>query len=228
MGGVVRFLFIFLWLPLTRVCSFVAIAAGKNHLLAITSKGRTYGLPVNKAANEYGQLGFRRFDIPDPASTITHNAAHLHVELVPKSLLDPYRKSSRAIRAPSAGSSPDNILSNVDDTSIRFCPTIFEIPVLQGVDVAQVAAGGRSSFARTTDGRVLGWGANEYGYVIFIIECSPCTKSHKGKSGWVACPWTQLLSPQKSFCGGWFLPRHAASARLLWQVRYLPLKNVYN
>lgn len=171
MGGVVRFLFIFSWLPLTRVCSFVAIAAGKNHLLAVTSKGRTYGLPVNKAANEYGQLGFRRFDIPDPASTITHNTAHLHVELVPKSLLDPYRKSSRAIRALSTDSSSNNILSNVDDTSIRFCPTIFEIPVLQGVDVAQVAAGGRSSFARTTDGRVLGWGANEYGYVIFIIEC---------------------------------------------------------
>lgn len=145
--------------------SFVAIAAGKNHLLAVTSKGRTYGLPVNKAANEYGQLGFRRFDIPDPASRITHNAAHLHVELVPKSLLDPYRKSSRAIRAPSTGSSSNNILSNVDDTSIRFCPTIFEIPVLQGVDVAQVAAGGRSSFARTTDGRVLGWGANEYGQI---------------------------------------------------------------
>jgi alpha-tubulin suppressor-like RCC1 family protein len=54
-------------------------------------------------------------------------------------------------------------LTGIDDKSIRFCPHLFEIPILKGVEVVQVEAGGRSSFVRTANGRVLGWGANEYG-----------------------------------------------------------------
>jgi len=127
----------------------------------MTSKNRTFAHPVNKNANAYGQLGFRKFEIPDP--TVHHPAkSHLGVELIPKSTADPYARSSRSSRPSPAPTMSDNLIG-IDDTSIRFCPYLFEIPVLKGVDVAQITAGGRNSFARTTTGRVLGWGANEYG-----------------------------------------------------------------
>ena len=133
-------------------------------MLALTSKGRVYAHPVNKKANHYGQLGFRKFSIPDPSAAITKGNSHLHVELIPKSLADPFINSSRAVRATSTAFASDN-LSNIDDKGVRFCSHLFEIPVLRGVEAAEVAAGGRSSFVRTSNGRVLGWGANEYGLV---------------------------------------------------------------
>ena len=48
---------------------------------------------------------------------------------------------------------------------IRFATKFTEIPSLRGLPVAQVAASERTSFVRTGDGRVLGWGANEYGQI---------------------------------------------------------------
>jgi alpha-tubulin suppressor-like RCC1 family protein len=142
--------------------SIVSIAAGKNHLLALTSKGRVFAHPINKKANEYGQLGFRKFSISNPVSA---NNSHLHVDLIPKSLTDPYANSSRSARVSSSTEDDDN-LTKIDDKNIRFCTNLFEIPALRGVEIAQIAAGGRSSFVRNPDGRVLGWGANEYGFVI--------------------------------------------------------------
>ncbi|KAF9466301.1 regulator of chromosome condensation 1/beta-lactamase-inhibitor protein II [Collybia nuda] len=144
---------------------FISIDAGNDHLLAVTSKGRTFAHPVNKNANAYGQLGFRKFEIPNPK--VHHRSAaksHLEVELIPKSLADPFAKSSRSSRPTQAVTMSEN-LAGVDDKNIRFCPHLFEVPVLQGVDIAQVAAGGRSSYVRTKTGRVLGWGANEYGQI---------------------------------------------------------------
>jgi len=88
----------------------------------------------------------------------------MNVELIPKSLADPYLKQSQAVRVNSDAFASDN-LSKVDDKPIRFCPYLFEIPVLKGIEVAQIAAGGRTSFVRTPTGRVLGWGANEHGQV---------------------------------------------------------------
>jgi hypothetical protein len=52
-----------------------------------------------------------------------------------------------------------------NDPGIRFCTTLHEIPVLKGIQFAQVTAGARSSFARTPSGKVLAWGANEHGFV---------------------------------------------------------------
>ena len=141
---------------------FVSIAAGTNHLLALTSKGRVYAHPINKKANQYGQLGFRKFRIPNHSAAITSAPSHVDVELIPKSFADPFWNSSRSDRITPASTISDNLV-NVDDSKIRFCLNLFEIPVLRGVDVAQIAAGSRTSFARTTNGRVLGWGANEYG-----------------------------------------------------------------
>ncbi|TFK42956.1 regulator of chromosome condensation 1/beta-lactamase-inhibitor protein II [Crucibulum laeve] len=144
--------------------SFTSISAGKNHLLAATSKGRAFAHPVNKLANHYGQLGFREFNIPDPSSAIT-KLSHLHVELTPKSIADPFVNASRSVRVIPDSDSTTIVLPSINDSSVHFCPNIFEIPVLRGVKVAQVAAGSRSSFARTVDGKVVGWGANDYGQI---------------------------------------------------------------
>ena len=146
-----------------KSCRFVSIAAGNDHLLALTSSGRTFSHPINMKANAYGQLGFRRFDIPDrPAEAHVH--AHLHharkqVELTPKAVADPYSNASPAMRQ----TSQTETAPPVDDSSIHFSDKLFEVPALKGVKVSQIAAGGRSSFVRTEHGRVLRWGANEFG-----------------------------------------------------------------
>lgn len=129
-------------------------------MLALSSKSRVFAHPVNKNANAHGQFGLRKIEIPEYAQSKTKS--HLDVELIPKSIRDPYAKSSRLSR-PSPTPTISDDLIDIDDSSIRFCPHLFEIPVLKGVDVVQIAAGGRNSFVRTRTGRVLGWGANEYG-----------------------------------------------------------------
>ncbi|KAG6866103.1 hypothetical protein C0991_008855 [Blastosporella zonata] len=135
----------------------VSIDAGHHHVLALTSKGRAFAHPVDKKANAFGQLGFRKFKVPDP--TVHHRSptnGHLDVELIPKSLADPFVNSSRTSRPTPFPTTSEN-LAGIDDSSIRFCTNFFEIPVLKGIEMAQIAAGGRTSFARTLDGRVLGW-----------------------------------------------------------------------
>ncbi|KAK0197250.1 regulator of chromosome condensation 1/beta-lactamase-inhibitor protein II [Armillaria mellea] len=134
---------------LKRRESFVSMSAGNDHLLALTNTGRAFSHPVNSNANIYGQLGFRKIAVPNPSHPFGHSA--LPVQLVPKSI--------SGIR------SGQEHEAWKDNDTIRFCPTIYEIPSLQGVPVSQVAGGGRNSFIRTISGRVLGWGANEYGQI---------------------------------------------------------------
>jgi hypothetical protein len=117
-------------------------------------------------ANSHGQLGFQKFAVPDPAAPITGKSTHLHIDLVPKSLSDPFWKASRSVRVSSDAAAPEDNLANVNDKNIRFCPYIYEIPALRGIELAQIAAGFRTSFGRTPNGRVLGWGANEFGLVV--------------------------------------------------------------
>lgn len=144
---------------------FTSIAAGKDHLLALTSTGRTFAHPVTKQANSYGQLGFQKFAVPDPtAGIIGSPGSHLHITLTPKSISDPNWKASRSMRVVSDNEKlGDEDLAAINDKCIRFCPFIYEIPALRGVPVEQIAAGARTSFVRTPSGRVLGWGANEFG-----------------------------------------------------------------
>jgi alpha-tubulin suppressor-like RCC1 family protein len=149
-----------------------SIAAGRDHLLALTSSGRTFMHPITKNANSHGQLGFRKFDTPDPSSTTS--ASRLHVELTPRAIADPYARSSRYGResatATAGGLLPvSENLVDVDDTNLKFSDRFFEVPALRGVKVVQIAACARSSFVRTDTGRVLGWGANDYGYVICAL-----------------------------------------------------------
>ncbi|KAF9233602.1 regulator of chromosome condensation 1/beta-lactamase-inhibitor protein II [Melanogaster broomeanus] len=148
--------------------TFLSIAAGCNHLLALTSEGRTFTHPMNKNANSRGQLGLRKFDIPvPPSSTGALSPSRISVELVPQSVADPFAKTSPFSRDSThvhAASVSEN-LNTIDDQHIRFCDTLYEIPSLRGVKVSQIAAGGRNSFVNTESGRVLGWGANEYGQI---------------------------------------------------------------
>ena len=149
-----------------------SIAAGRDHLLALTSSGRALVHPITKNANSHGQLGFRKFDIPDPSSAAS--ASRLHVELTPRAVANPYAKSSRYARESSVSAAAGLLpvsenLVDVDDTNIKFSDRFFEVPALRGVNVVQIAACARSSFVRTDAGRVLGWGANDYGYVMSSV-----------------------------------------------------------
>lgn len=90
------------------------------------------------------------------------------VELLPKALADLFARSAPAVRTispttPTATTAaPPN--ETFDEADIRYCDMLFEVPSLKGVDAAQVVAGARSSYVRTKkEGRVLGFGANEFG-----------------------------------------------------------------
>ncbi|KAL5532991.1 hypothetical protein ACEPAF_4765 [Sanghuangporus sanghuang] len=144
---------------------FISISAGNEHLLALTSKGRTFAHPLSKNANSYGQLGIRRVSLPkDSGSGSTDRIA---VDLVPKAVADPYANISRTKRivAPTAEElEEESAPSEPEKPNIRYCDRLYEVPSLKGVRMAQAVAGARSSFVRTeAEGRVLAWGANEYG-----------------------------------------------------------------
>jgi alpha-tubulin suppressor-like RCC1 family protein len=134
---------------------FISISAGRHHLLALTSSGRTFCCPINKNANTCGQLGFNAPNLGSPTD-------------VPKSL------ASAAISFGRQSPAPE------DDSpgGIRFCTTLYEIPILKGIKFAQVAAGARSSFARTPSGKVLAWGANEHGFDILFTTTIKYTHDH--------------------------------------------------
>ncbi|KAG2365754.1 regulator of chromosome condensation 1/beta-lactamase-inhibitor protein II [Suillus spraguei] len=141
--------------------SFVSISAGTNHLLALTSSGRTMVHPMNKTQT-------RMFDIPTPpSSTDIISSSRIPVELVPRAVADPFAKASPFSRsvASSVPPSTSTNIDQIDDQHIRFSDALFEIPSLQGIKVSQIAAGGRASFVITDSGRVLGWGANEFGQI---------------------------------------------------------------
>ncbi|KAM6500839.1 Regulator of chromosome condensation 1/beta-lactamase-inhibitor protein II [Amanita muscaria] len=136
-----------------------SIVAGDDHLLAMTSKGRTFAHPVNKRANLCGQLGLSKVEVQQLRGGKPESVP---VNLIPKSFVDPFKEASRiAFESPAPGER--DYFSNLDDKDIHFCPLLFEIPALRGIFVDQVAAGSRSSFVRTSTGRVLAWGANEHG-----------------------------------------------------------------
>ncbi|KIY51062.1 RCC1/BLIP-II protein [Fistulina hepatica ATCC 64428] len=138
---------------------FVSISAGDDHLLALTSAGRAFAHPVSKKANSNGQLGLRRFDIPDPAS----RNERLDVELVPAVTPTQFQQASAASLPAMRPATMSANLMDIDDSSIRFCPSLFEIPSLKGIQIAQLSAASRSSYARTRNGRALAWGANDQG-----------------------------------------------------------------
>jgi alpha-tubulin suppressor-like RCC1 family protein len=133
----------------------VSISAGDDHLLALTSAGRTFAHPITANANSSGQLGFRKFEIVDGHPRL--------IELKPKAAQDPFAKASAFLRrkAVSVDEAPAKNLWKDDNQG--FCNRLYEIPALKGIQVSQIATAARSSYVRTSDGKILGWGANEYG-----------------------------------------------------------------
>ena len=121
-----------------------------------------------------------------------------HVELTPRAFANPYAKSSRYARESSVSAAAGLLpvsenLVDVDDMNFKFSDRFFEVPALRGVNVVQIAACARSSFVRTDASRVLGWGANDYGYVMSyppnkcplflhhgsVQQCSKCARAHE-------------------------------------------------
>ena len=138
---------------------FVSVSVGEHHLLALTSTGRTFTHPLSHKANSHGQLGMRHLEFSAGGVSRT-------VDLVPDAVKDPYALSSPRGRAQSTRQIIPNVAEPKD---LEGCNVLFEIPALNGVRISQIATGSRTSFVRTSDGRVLGWGANEFGFVISVL-----------------------------------------------------------
>ncbi|TXT12899.1 hypothetical protein VHUM_01300 [Vanrija humicola] len=85
------------------------------------------------------------------------NAANTHRQLGTKQVFEPV--PDNAVKA--IAESPDL----PPESDPRFATQLTEIPALSGLRIAQVAASDRSSFVRTPDGRVLGFGANDFGQI---------------------------------------------------------------
>jgi len=132
---------------------FTSISAGSDHLLALTSNGRTFVHPVTRHANNNGQLGLRKITVQDPNNTSKRLPVELGIALQRDSIVTGRVDDNKEI-VPS---------DSVIDRQVGFCDRLFEVPSLCGINIQQIAAGERTSFALTTQGRVLGWGANEFG-----------------------------------------------------------------
>lgn len=142
----------------------MSISAGNEHLLALTSSGRTFTHPISKNANTYGQMGIRKISLPAISSSAS--AERKTIDLVPKAVADPYANVSRTQRGLPVVEelSEETSIPEAEKTDSIFCDRLFEIPSLKGIKVAQAVASARSSFVRTeAEGRVLAWGANEHG-----------------------------------------------------------------
>lgn len=126
----------------------------------MTSSGRAFALPITLAANVYGQLGTRKVQVTPSASLTTEPMEHTTLELSPRVQADPYAYSSPYVRStPASAENPSTTGSEP-----QLVPCLYELPSLRGVPISKVAANERSSYALTTHGgRILSWGANEYG-----------------------------------------------------------------
>ncbi len=129
----------------------MSISAGNGHLLAVTSAGRAFIHPITLDANSHGQLGKRKIRVESLGDSPSTN----EIELIPRIQQDPFLDATPFIRPRASETSTESKRSPLK--------LLYEIPSLRGIGVAQAIAGGRSSYARTNDGRVLSWGANEYG-----------------------------------------------------------------
>jgi hypothetical protein len=77
---------------------------------------------------------------------------------VPKSQLDPFANASPFTRT------SEN--SEGQSESRKLVPLLYEIPSLRGISIVKAVASDRSSYVLTKEGgRILAWGANEYGCV---------------------------------------------------------------
>lgn len=135
-----------------RLClwhRFTSLVSGKSHILALTSKGRTFSMGINPSGNSHSQLGTRTvlpFGNPDRNPT------------TPEPLIP--------LLAPSSSPSQDVMSALPGTHDIRYNTAMNQITSLSGIEIAQIAAGENTSFFRTKgEGRVLGLGANAFGQI---------------------------------------------------------------
>lgn len=131
---------------LKRGEKFTGVSTGTHHLLAVTNKGRSFSLPLSPMANSHRQLGTRQvFGAPLLA-------------IAPSDAASP--------PSPSPSTTRDSPLAPLlPESDPRYCTQLTEIPSLADIQITQIAASSHTSFARTSTGRVLGWGANESGQI---------------------------------------------------------------
>lgn len=165
------------------------IKAGSHHLLALSSKGRTFSTPIDTDGNAYGQLGTRRIILgtkehfvemvmePRMLTEVEQRPAFHQTQVLPAWALPPGFEEDSKTKKPVTGPENRGIyvrnrIGNVEGTdgevvaptaNIRYCTTLHEIPTLKGLEVAQIAAGSDHSIARTSRGQVLGWGRQTHG-----------------------------------------------------------------
>ncbi|KAJ9125241.1 hypothetical protein QFC22_000196 [Naganishia vaughanmartiniae] len=124
---------------------FTSLVAGKSHILALTSKGQAFSMPVDPNGNSHKQLGTR---ITLPQLTTEQGASA-------SSAVNPSLSASQAVMSALPASH-----------DIRYCTALQPITSLSSIELAQVAAGENTSFFRTRgEGRVLGLGANSLGQI---------------------------------------------------------------
>lgn len=132
---------------LGRYYRFTSLVAGKSHILALTSKGQAFSMPVDPNGNSHKQLG-TRIALPQLAA-------------------EQGTSSPQAVNSSSSSSASQAVVSAIPAShDIRYCTALQPITSLSSIELAQVAAGENTSFFRTKgEGRVLGLGANSLGQI---------------------------------------------------------------
>ncbi|SCZ95831.1 BZ3500_MvSof-1268-A1-R1_Chr8-1g09826 [Microbotryum saponariae] len=103
---------------------FVSLSAGESHLLALTSTGRSFGLPLDLSANVFGQLGVRNVQLLSLHSTSVSSGA-VRVKLNPDPTLNEVR---RELPAPPTRIDP-----------LLLPPGATELPVIASQPIAPVS-----------------------------------------------------------------------------------------
>ncbi|KAG0151988.1 hypothetical protein CROQUDRAFT_103330 [Cronartium quercuum f. sp. fusiforme G11] len=169
--------------PLAWREKFTSISAGDHHLLAITSKGRTFASPVDFQANNHGQLGVKlvKLNTLSGPSTIPFNPLAMSNEeseskdkltkRLPPQLswlsdtTSPIENNSNNEGTTKSviGEARDIAVDVVPETDVQFSTTLHEVPALRQLTAVQAVCGSRHSLVLTSTGDVLAFGANEFG-----------------------------------------------------------------
>ncbi|MEU8543495.1 Ig-like domain repeat protein [Streptomyces sp. NPDC048717] len=135
-----------------------AISAGTNHSLAVTSDGHVYAW----GWNDSGQLGIGTADNdPHPTPAEVHLPAGVQATAIAAGRYHSLAVTSDG-RVFAWGYNYWGQLGN-GTTGVEPNPTPVETDLPAGIEATAVAAGDSHSLALTSDGRVLGWGADYNG-----------------------------------------------------------------
>ncbi|KAI5481674.1 mitochondrial protein [Pseudohyphozyma bogoriensis] len=152
----------------------ISLSTGDSHLLALTSKHRSFALPLSPIANQFGQLGVRRVTlasgekaqlVPDMELNELKYQLPAPPKYIDPLLLPPSGGDQVALAEGVAFKKEDRkalTKAEVEEDGL-YSTTLSLIPALSEVPVKQLVAGANHSLALTTNGLVLGFGCNSYG-----------------------------------------------------------------